>query len=133
MTFESKIQYKIWQIIREINESWVSGNPDDLKKYFHEEMVIASPDFQEQGRGREVCVESYKSFSSQAIIRDFKEKYPKIFVFGATAIASYIFQMSYEMNGKNFEDAGRDMFIFIREGDKWQAIWRTILPVTTNK
>lgn len=133
MTFEAKIQQEIWYIIQDINNSWVRGNLNHLSKYFHEKMVIVSLDFQEQGRGRDVCVESYKSFSKQAIIRDFKEKDPKIFVFGTTVIASYVFQITYEMSGKSFEDAGRDIFVFIREEGKWQAIWRMILPIATNK
>ena len=32
------------------------------------------------------------------------------------------------MKGESFKDAGRDLFVFIREGGKWQAVWRTLIP-----
>jgi len=50
-----------------------------------------------------------------AITKEFKEKDPSIQVYGNTAIAGYTFEMTYEMNGKSFDDVGRDIFVLIRE------------------
>ncbi len=132
-SFKTKVQQEVWQVIQDINNTWVNGNPEDLANFFHENMVIVSSDFQELGKGREACVQSYKDFASNAIIQDFKEMYSTIDVFGNTAIISYSFKIKYEMNGETFHDTGRDMFVFIRKEDKWLAVWRIVLPLSPKK
>ena len=68
-----------------------------------------------------------------AIINDFKDRDPAIQIYGNTAIASYTFEMSYEMNGKSFDDVGRDIYVLKREEGKWLAVWRTIIPLSLEK
>ena len=74
-------------------------------------------------------MKSYKDFRSQAIIHDPHEEDAAIDVFGDTAIATYRFEITYEMNGKTFNESGRDIFIFVREEEGWQAVWRTVVPM----
>lgn len=31
------------------------------------------------------------------------------------------------MGGERFKDSGRDLFDFIRQNDRWQAVWRTMI------
>ena len=131
--FKTKVQQEIWQLIQDLNDTWVKGRPEDLLDLFHEDMVIISPDFQELGRGKEVCMQSYKDFSTKADIKDLKIMNPRIDVYENTAITSYSFEITYEMKDKIFHDTGRDMFVFVREGGKWQAVWRTILPPSPDK
>ena len=126
-SLETNVQKEIWQLIQDMNETWVNGNPENLVKLFHEDMVISSPEFQEMGSGREVCVKSYKDFCEHATIHNLKETDPKIYVYGSTAIASYRFEIVYEMNGEPFHDTGRDVFAFIRTGSRWQAVWRMLI------
>jgi ketosteroid isomerase-like protein len=129
-TIESQIRDEIWQILQDINDAWVNDRTDELNRFFHENMVIASPDFRKLGEGRDACVKSYKDFRSQAIIHDLHEEDAAIDVFGDTAIATYRFEITYEMNGKTFSESGRDVFIFVREEEGWQAVWRTVVPMT---
>jgi hypothetical protein len=131
--FKTKVQQEIWQLIQDLNDIWVKGRPEDLLDLFHEDMVIISPDFQERGRGKEACMKSYKDFSTQADIKDLKVMNPRIDVYENTAITSYSFEITYEMKDKIFHDTGRDMLVFVREGGKWQAVWRTILPLSPDK
>jgi len=128
--FKSEDQQEVWQVINDINNIWVKGNPEDLENFFHEKMVIVHSDFKERGEGREICINSYKDFASQAKIHEFKESNPAIDVYGNTAIATYTFEIVYEMNKQIFSDTGRDIFVLIREDNRWQAVWRTILPTT---
>jgi ketosteroid isomerase-like protein len=58
---------------------------------------------------------------------DFHEGDATIDVFGDTAIATYRFEIAYEMNGKTFSESGRDVFIFVRAEEGWQAVWRTVV------
>ena len=127
--FETRVQEEIWQIIQAINDAWLKGHAEDLMDYFHDDMVIVTPDGKEQGRGKVVCIESYKGFSAMAIIKEFKDTDPAIVVYGNTAIASYTFKMTYEMNNESFNDMGRDIYVLNREKGKWLTVWRTIFPI----
>ena len=51
-TVESQIRDEIWQILQDINDAWVNDRTDELNRFFHEDMVIASPDFRKVGEGR---------------------------------------------------------------------------------
>lgn len=128
-SINTEIKRSIWQIIQDLNKAWIEGHPENLENYFHNDMIIVAPDFQEKGNGKEACVESYKNFTNMASISNFKESDPKIEIFGFTAIVSYSFEISYEMNNETFQDTGRDLFVFIHENKKWQAVWRTVLPL----
>lgn len=132
-SFETKVQQEIWQVIQAINDAWLKGYAEDLVDFFHDDMVIVTPDGKEQGRGRVVCIESYKGFSAMAIIKEFKDRDPTIQVYGNTAIASYTFEMTYEMNGEYFNDIGRDIYMLKRKDGKWLVIWRTIFPLSPEK
>ncbi len=122
---------EIRQLLRRINQAWVKGHPEDLEKCFHANMVMFQPDLQSRLEGRQNCVRSYEDFCGQAVIHDFREFEPAIDVCGNTAIATYRWEIRYEMNGESFNETGRDLFVFVREDGRWQAIWRAmILPQT---
>jgi hypothetical protein len=91
-------------------------------------MVIVDSEFRERGRGRGGCGKSYADFCGQATIHDFKELTPVIDVFGDTAIATYPFEITFEMSGETFGEAGRDLFVLVREDRKWWVAWRAMLP-----
>jgi len=120
---------EIRQLLKKINRAWTEGRTEILNEVFHQDMVIVSPDFQVLGKGREACVKSYEAFMKQATLREFTESEPAIEVWGLTAVASYRFDMAWEKDGQSFQDSGRDVFVFSLLGDRWQAVWRTILPL----
>ncbi len=119
---------EIWQLVQRMNDAWAKpGGPEDLASFFREDIVMAHPDFTQRTEGRDACVASYEDFCKQAAIRDFKITNPGIDVFGDTAIATYSYEITYEMGGELFNDTGRDVFVFVRENDRWQAVWRTMI------
>jgi hypothetical protein len=120
-------------IVDRINNAWVKGKPDEMAKFFHRDMVIAEPGFSRVGSGRESCVKSYEDFTSAAEVRDFKTSEYMVYTWGETATVSYAFEIDYEMEGKEHHDRGHDLFVFSREGEKWQAVWRTIIPAQEKK
>jgi hypothetical protein len=81
--------------------------------------------------GREACLESFRDFLRQARVDDYRETDRRVEVFGATAVATYRFEMRYEMKGESYRDAGSDVFVFTREEDSWLAVWRTMIPDET--
>jgi uncharacterized protein (TIGR02246 family) len=118
---------EIWQLVQNMNDTWAQGRPQDLASFFSEDMVIVNPDFTHRIEGRASCAASYEEFCKQANILSLKLDNPGIDVFGDTAIATYSYEISYEMGGERFNDTGRDLFIFVREHGSWQAVWRTMI------
>jgi len=127
-SFETPAQQEIWRIVRDLNDAWAEGRPEDLEMFFHEHMVIAAPGSQERLEGREDCIGSYRDFCSRATVRGFRIVDPAIDVFGETAIATYSYEISYRLDGEGFDETGRDVFVLVREGSRWWAVWRTLIP-----
>ena len=117
---------EIRRLVKTINEAWLRGRPEELAAYFHADMVIVPPGFSGRAEGRGACVQGYKDFVIQAKVREYKDAEPSIDLWGDTAVATYSWEIAYEMNGQDFREAGWDVFVFLRENAKWQAVWRTI-------
>jgi len=118
---------EIRALIERMNDAWVKGDFEQLSSFFRDDIAMVHPDFTQRTEGREACIASYIDFCTQAKINDFKLGKTSIDVFGETAVATYAYEISYEMGGEQFTDNGRDLFVFIRQNDKWQAAWRTMI------
>ena len=124
----SEEKKKIRSLLEAINRAWIEGQPEKLHDYFHEDMVIAQPGGAVYGRGKDMCVDSYKGFLSQADIIHFKESEPIIDMWGTTAVAAYTYELTYSLGDKEQKDSGVDLFIFSQTGERWLAVWRALLP-----
>jgi len=120
--FQDKTKKEIWKTLRDLNNTWTKGNPDDLKKYFHADMVAITPTDRKRREGREACVRDWVEFSKVAKIHSWKEIDPKIQIYGNTAIVTYYFELSFEREGQKMDFAGRDMYVFVMEGNRWLAV-----------
>ncbi len=118
---------EILQLVQRMNDAWTKGGSAELAPFFREDIVMVHPDFTQRTEGREACAATYDDFCKQAAILDFKISNPGIEVFGNTAIATYSYEIAYEMGGERFNDTGRDIFVFVRENDRWLAVWRTMI------
>ena len=114
-------------LVRKINDAWLTGNPDALNEFFHEDMIMKGPGFQTVGKGKQVCVQGYKDFLSQCVIKDYKESEPDIDVWGETAVAVMPWKMTYELAGQEYTESGHDVFTFTHQNGKWLAVWRALL------
>lgn len=122
---------EIRELLQTINSSWLSKKPEKLAQIlagcFHADMVIKGCDLETVAEGRDACVRSYVDFIQQAKIRAFQEDKADIRVLGDTAIASYGWNITYTLEGKEYTEPGHDVFVFSRTNDKWLAIWRAML------
>jgi hypothetical protein len=118
------LQHEIQGVIGEINQAWLNGRVDDLSLIFHEDMVIVGPDFQELSRGRMACVKSYHDFLAQARIIDYRESEPIVDDWATIAVATSPWEMTYELGGRRYTESGHDTFVFKKEEDRWQVVWR---------
>ena len=132
-TEESTAHDEIRKIIQRMNDAWVKRHPEQLESFFSNDIVIVAPDLAHRTKGKEAAVASYVEFFSQTVIRDLKLSEPGIDVFGDTAVATYAFEISYEMGGEAFNDTGRDLFVFIRQNNNWLAVWRTMIIAQEEK
>ena len=125
-SLESKHKEQIHQILKQINQSWLEDHHENLNQYFHDNMMIISSDFKVMGAGKDVCVKSYTDFINRAIIKQYQESDPEIYVWGNTATAFYNYEIAWETNGKSFKEKGRDFFVFTYEDGKWLVVWRMV-------
>ena len=124
---EPDTQSEIRQRLHEINVAWINGRPEELAALFHEDIVVVLPGFQDQIWGRAAAIASYDDFANQATIHEYREEDHRVEVWGDTAVASYRFEIAYELDGEGCRDTGRDLFVFTRQHGQWLVVWRTLL------
>ncbi|NOX89874.1 MAG: nuclear transport factor 2 family protein [Calditrichaeota bacterium] len=122
---ESKIKEEVWQTVQALNRVWaLEGNADELNNYFHEDMVAITPTAPERIEGRDACVAGWKAFVEATKIHYWKEIDPKIQIYnnGKSAVVTYYFDMSFDMGGQTIKMGGRDMFMLVKEDQKWWVV-----------
>ena len=124
---EGDSRKEVHALINRINEAWLGGRTGELNEYFHNDMVIRGPDLTELARGRETCVKSYEDFVQKSLVRNFKASEPEVDLWDSLAVATYSWAITYEMQGKAYQEFGRDLFVLTRAGTRWLVIWRAIL------
>jgi len=113
---------EVWETLRAVNKAWTKGNPDDLAGYFHQDMVAIVPPVRRRIEGRDACIASWKGFAQSAKIHSWSEIDPLIQIYANSAVVTYYFEMSCDMDGQNTRLEGRDMVVFLKENGKWWVI-----------
>jgi ketosteroid isomerase-like protein len=123
----------IRQFIQTLNRAWLEGQFEKIGELLHPDVVFVHPNFAGRSVGREACAKSYADFMSQAKVHEFRQTDAQIDVFGATAIATYRFDIRYEMSGQTLTEPGEEVLVLNRANGPWQAVWRAIvlLPQAT--
>ncbi len=120
--FQDNVKNEIWETLQSLNECWTKGDGANLKNFFHEDMVAITPMDHYRREGKEQCIAGWVGFAESAKILSWKENDPQIQLFNDTAIVTYYYDMSYETDGQTVDTGGRDMFVFVKENDKWMAV-----------
>ncbi len=118
---------KIASKINEINNAWLTSDFEDFEKYFNEDVVVMFPGLVGSCKGKEQCIDSYKEFSLNANIKDFKAGEPEIDVWGNTAVATCHYSIDYETEGKRYEEDGAEILVFNLDNEDWKIVWRTVM------
>jgi Domain of unknown function (DUF4440) len=125
-------QIAIRDLLSRINDAWLKQRGESmtatLNECFAEDVVLRGVDFVFLGKGRDLAVQSYHDFVTQAEIRNCSLGEPEIDVAGDTATAQYKWAMTYVLEGQEYTEHGRDVFVFARREKKWLAVWRALLP-----
>jgi len=118
----------IKSVLKNTNLAWSTGNPTNLEKYFHEDIIIVSADLKILGSGKANCIKSYIEFLSKAKIVNFTDSDPIVNLFENSAIVFYEYDISWEMDNKLFEETARELYVFERSAGKWLIIMRKLIP-----
>ena len=117
----------IRDLISQINTAWLEGRPRALEAWFHPAIVIAPPGFGDRVVGRDQAIASYEDFVARAKVIEYAPGEPTIDRWHETAVATSPFQMTYELGGQTYREAGHDVLVFGRHGDRWLVVWRTLV------
>jgi hypothetical protein len=125
-------QIVIRDLLSRINNAWINQRGEAmtaaLNDCFAEDVVMRGPDFAFIGKGRDLVVQSYRDFISNAEVKSVSLDEPAIDVTGETATAQYKWAMTYVLGGQEYTESGRDLFVIARRDKKWLAVWRAMLP-----
>ncbi len=117
----------IRQRVKRINEAWRHDRTEELNQYFHPDMIIVGPGFKVAAKGKAACVKSYEDFVHSAMVHEYRDTDPVVEVWGSTAVATYDWEVVWEVDGEVSREVGHDQFVFTREDDEWRAVWRAVL------
>jgi hypothetical protein len=123
---------EIRAVIGRLNSAWLEGTieelPGVLDQCFHPAIVIRGGDLAVNAAGKEACIQSYLDFLGSATIHRCVIGPPEIDVAGDTGMAVCQWEMTYEMDGQTYHEAGSDILALARFGQGWLITWRAMLP-----
>lgn len=125
--FDTAAQQEVWDALQQINSAWLYGDHEALAELLHPEMVIVPPGFGEHITGRDACLAGYREFSRSAQVESYAESDANVDLFGDTAVVSYRYELIYTLADTRYQDAGQDVYVFVRNDGQWQAAWRALL------
>lgn len=131
INFDNSAKQEIWAAVRAMNDAWTKGNPDDLVRFFHRDMVAITPTDRNRLDGGAACVAGWKGFANSARIHRWEEVDPVIHVYDNSAVVAYYFDMSFDRGGQTINMGGRDMFFFVKETGRWWAVGNHFSPYPT--
>jgi hypothetical protein len=122
---ESKIKNEVWEFVQKLNRVWtVEKDPNRLKEYFHKNMVAITATDRERREGGDSCVAGWRNFVEAVKIFHWKEVDPDVRLYcdGRCAVVTYYYDISFEMGGRSIKTGGRDMFVVVKEDDRWWVV-----------
>ncbi|MDP3427221.1 MAG: nuclear transport factor 2 family protein [Humidesulfovibrio sp.] len=121
----TQAELDVLAFITSLNACWTKGDPEDLREYFHKDMVAVTPVDREPRVGREACVQGWAHFARSADIQSWIERGHRVRFFGGggdSAVVTYFYELRCRMGSAAMTMEGRDMFFLVREQDRWWAV-----------
>lgn len=118
----TQAELDVLDFIASLNACWTKGDPEDLREYFHQDMVAVTPVDREPRVGREACVAGWADFARSTDIQSWTERGHRVRIFGDAAVVTYFYELRCRMGNVERTLDGRDMFFLVREGGRWWAV-----------
>lgn len=116
----------VGQAVKSINEHWLNKEYEKIGDYVSDTVVLFPPGSEKQILSREGYIQSYRDYDLSAATREFSTEAPDIEIYGDAAVAVCPFHVEYELNGKIYQERGRDILVFSRSDGHWKLVWRTL-------
>ena len=117
-------------LVDRINGAWMTERPENLRETltecFDDAIVIVGPHFHEVARGKEASIRRYEDFVVKATLHACRLSEPRVDVWGDTAVVTYAWEMTYEIDGEVDQNSGQDAFLLVRTPAGWRATWRAM-------
>lgn len=122
----TKDEINIHNTLKAINNTWLYGQPEEMKTYLHPEIAMKLQDSDGEIFGYEKLIASFIKFCKSARILEYSGYDEHIDIIGNCAIISFKFEMIYERLDSRYKSAGHDLWIFEKQANNWVAIWRSL-------
>jgi ketosteroid isomerase-like protein len=113
---------EIWNTVEALNRCWTSGNPADLRDYFHDTMIAITPADRMPLVGGDICVSAWTKYAEITEIHSWQTREPRIQIYDQTAVVTYCYELVCERDGELISITGRDMMVLIEEDDRWWVV-----------
>lgn len=113
---------EVWRTVEALNQCWTRGSGAGLRDYFHEEMTAITPADRGPLVGRDACVAAWMEYAKTTRIISWETSRPRIRIYGATAIVTYVYEMVCDRDGTRFSPSGRDMMVLIQDAGRWSVV-----------
>lgn len=113
---------------RRINDAWTVGRPEQMADVLHERVVMVQPGFADRVAGREAAIASFREFMEASQVHEYAESDLVINVEGPTAVLSCRWEIDWTSGERRQRERGHDVYVFARDGERWRAVWRLIVP-----
>lgn len=117
-------------VLAALAKAWRTGRTQDIHALLHPSVVFVRPGFSGRAEGPAACIATYDEFLAAALVLRYEESEPTVDVVGDTAVASFRWEMAWEMGGQRSEDAGHDLYVLVRAEGRWLIAWRTLVPAS---
>jgi len=118
---------EIRSIVAAINAAWLAGRFDELREYFHPDVVLAQPGFAKRTVGRDALIDSYRQFTRNATIHSFTPGEVQVDGTSDSAVTTMPWEMDYTFEEKRYHDRGWDLLVFGKREGRWVVVWRTVV------
>jgi hypothetical protein len=115
--------------LRHINQAWLDGRVDALTPLVHLDVVMVFPGFSGRIQGRDAFLAGFRDFCENARVEKYREHGHQVDVVGATAVATFEYEMVYVRSGERYRCTGRDLWVLQEQDGAWVAVWRTMLDL----
>lgn len=126
-------EIEVHGVLAAINKAWRESQPMEMYEYLHPDITMALPGFKEKVVGRHTFLASFVEFCTNAQVIQYSESDESINVVGRVAIATTKFKMIYDRGQYRARSSGRDVWVFELTGDKWLAVWRTMIELEESR
>lgn len=124
---------QVHNVLATITSAWRDGNASSMREFLHPEIIMVIPGFKQSMGGREILVNSFVEFCKNATVIEYEESNEHIDVIEGCAVATYEFKMLYERAEYREFSKGRDMWIFRKVQNRWVAVWRAMIELTSER